>query len=481
MYARRFRILIVVSLICVARGVLAADPPSSREVADTVSKKWLAGQFHELDAYISSLYGSFPNYAPAILAASFSDSVYKGHLSDAMQKIGQVRQWVEQNPQGVAEGFMMQLDILEWSIQTEINIYTRHGISESQLQPNPAAVRAEWGVDLPAPISILFYFADETTGHLVGTVTINEVLAHSPTGPDWIELYNTTSEDMNIGGWFLSDSDQDDASRRKYEIAAGTIITANGYKVFTENEHFGNSGDPGCHTSFALSRDGETVYLHSGSGGSVTGYVDQGTFGPSADDVSFGRYQRKDASYVFVAMSTSTPGAANSTARVGPVVINEVMYHPAGNDDAEYVELLNISSSAVTLYDSARSEAWRFADSESSPGISYSFPSSTPITLGAGAYLLLVKDLAAFNAENYEGVPAGVTILDWGSGSLDNDGERPQLLMPANILVDRVCYHNVPPWPTTPDGAGQSLQRITAQSYGDDRMNWQAAAPTPGR
>ena len=37
--------------------------------------------------------------------------------------------------------------------------------------------------------------------------------------------------------------------------------------------------------------------------------------------------------------------------RSGPVVINEIMYHPGQPADAEYVELLNISDEPVTLYD----------------------------------------------------------------------------------------------------------------------------------
>jgi hypothetical protein len=51
---------------------------------------------------------------------------------------------------------------------------------------------------------------------------INEVLAHSHGGaPDWIELYNPTAIDVNISGWYLSDSD---VNLTKYQIAAGTIV-----------------------------------------------------------------------------------------------------------------------------------------------------------------------------------------------------------------------------------------------------------------
>ena len=73
------------------------------------------------------------------------------------------------------------------------------------------------------------------------------------------------------------------------------------------------------------------------------------------------------------------------------------MYNPeifAGDWDAEYIELLNISGSPVTLYDNSTNEPWKMTD-----GIEYTFPSGSPLTIGAGSYYLLIKDLAAFTAE----------------------------------------------------------------------------------
>ncbi len=64
-------------------------------------------------------------------------------------------------------------------------------------------------------------------------------------------------------------------------IGANTSIPAGGYLVFYENKHFGNRNDPGCRQPFALSRDGETVYLHSGSGGVLSGYSEQEKFDAS--------------------------------------------------------------------------------------------------------------------------------------------------------------------------------------------------------
>jgi hypothetical protein len=46
--------------------------------------------------------------------------------------------------------------------------------------------------------------------------------------------------------------------------------------------------------------------------------------------------------------------------------------------------------------------------------------------------------------------------------------------------VDEVRYNDKAPWPPATDGSGPSLQRRDPQAYGDDPINWTAAAPTPG-
>jgi hypothetical protein len=112
-----------------------------------------------------------------------------------------------------------------------------------------------------------------------GAIVINEILAHShAAAPDWIEIHNTTASLINIGGWFLSDSS---SNRMKYEIPPGTSIAAGAYMVFYEDIDFGDGVNPD--TPFALSENGETVYLSSGLGGVLTGYSDEESFGASAE------------------------------------------------------------------------------------------------------------------------------------------------------------------------------------------------------
>jgi hypothetical protein len=334
----------------------------------------------------------------------------------------------------------------------------------------------------------------DDTGQLpaLGDVVINELLAHSHAGdPDWIELHNTTDTAINIGGWFLSDSSTD---FMKYEIAAETTIEPFGYFVLYEDLNFNNPGDPGCHVPFSLSENGETLYLHSGRDGVLTGYNDQEDFGASETGIAFGRYQKSTGTYNFVAMSVNTPGGDNAYPKVGPVVINEIMYNPAsGDQNAEYIELLNIGDSVVALaeYDNEQliDVPWRFADD--SNGISFDFPLGT--TMAPGERLLLVKDKDVFES-GYTNVPGNVQIYEWGPGRLDNAGEKVQLSKPGDevegiryyIRVDRINYSDgfhplgEDPWPIGPDGYGMSLTRVVPADYGNDPQNWAAANPSPG-
>jgi len=326
-----------------------------------------------------------------------------------------------------------------------------------------------------------------------GSVVINELLANSQdSGPDWIELHNTTDQPIDIGGWFLSD-DADNLT--KYEIAGGTRLAAQGYIVFDENRHFGNPDDPGCHESFGLSASGETLYLHSGAEGMLSGYSKEQPFDASEAGVSLGRYRKNTGIYSFVALSTATPGLENAATLVGPVVINEVMYHPDAPADAEYVELLNISDKPVILFDTDRQAPWRFSDSA---GIEFLLPANPPVTLPADGYLLLAKDTGLFNSK-YP-VPADVEVLAWGLGNLSDATATLGLSKPGDensdgsrqwICVDRVAYSdgshpsdfpdNADPWPTLADGAGSSLNRTDPATYGDDPGNWESATSSPGR
>ena len=136
-----------------------------------------------------------------------------------------------------------------------------------------------------------------------GAVVVNEVMSNPTATPgDMIELYNTTSQPINIGGWFVSNNSSD---LMEYQIAPGTVIAANGYYVLTEDYNFGNFGtlasDPGCLVPFVLDPDGDTVYLsnnygaQSGKyGGQAGGYQTQQSIASMPPGSAYGLYTKPD-------------------------------------------------------------------------------------------------------------------------------------------------------------------------------------------
>jgi len=327
-----------------------------------------------------------------------------------------------------------------------------------------------------------------------GDIVINEALTHTNdlVDGDWIELRNTTGSPINIGRWFLSDNISD---LQKYEIAAGTTIPANGYVVFTAVANFRNAGgDPGAHVNFGLDELGERIFLTSGSGGNISGgYSTKQTFGAAENNVTFGRYTKSAAAGYdvdFVAMVSKTKGTANSGPMVPDVVITEIYYNPSDNYDllAEYIELYNRSGSTITLYDPFNpTNTWKFTK-----GVDYTFP--TLVIMTPSEYILIVRtDPDIFRYVH--SISPTIDIYGPYDGALDNSGEKLELSEPGSpepggfvpyIRLEQVNYSDgehplgSDPWPTTPDGGGDSLGRKVNSDYSNDVDNWQAITPSPG-
>ncbi|MDX1961978.1 MAG: lamin tail domain-containing protein [Pirellulales bacterium] len=303
-------------------------------------------------------------------------------------------------------------------------------------------------------------------------VVINEVLTNTTAASgDYIELYNTTNAAINIGGWYLSDAK---TNLTKFRIPAGTIIPANDYLLYTQQTHFGNSGNPNALDTFSFTPVSGAAYLTSVDGsGNLAGYREDKDFAGAAAEVSFGRYVKTSGNSDFVQQSAKTPGAVNSGPIIGPIVINEFLSRPAPTQD-EYIELRNISAQTVLLYDAAApANVWTISNA-----INFSFPVNSSIP--AGAYALVVPiDPATFRAKY--SIPLSVQIFGPYTGGLNGSGELIRLNRPGaafgpdipRISVDHVDYDDNAPWPTEPaNGAGKTYSRVTANAYANDYANW---------
>ncbi|MDB6031503.1 MAG: Spore coat protein CotH, partial [Verrucomicrobiales bacterium] len=337
----------------------------------------------------------------------------------------------------------------------------------------------------------------------LNNVVVNELLSHSTTPlEDAVELYNPSAASVDISGWYLSDSQN---NLLKYRIPAGTVMPPGGYKVFYEYQFNGDTA--AARFSFNSSK-GDEVYLSESTGpGTLTGYRAFATFDAAEDGVSFGRFPTS-IGVDFTAMSARTfgvdnpastnafrtgTGLTNAYPKVGPIVFNEIMYRPVDTNDVyEYVELRNITGSAVPLYDPANpANTWRLRK-----GVDLNFPPG--LTVPPGGFVVVVSfdpatdpvSLTMFqNAYGTNGIVVGPYL-----GHLSNTGEALELQKPdapltipgpdfgfvPYITADRVVYGITAPWPTSPNGGGFALAKVDSSLYGNEPLNWQAASPTVG-
>lgn len=128
-------------------------------------------------------------------------------------------------------------------------------------------------------------------------VVINEVQSKDPSGgPDWIELANTSAEDVDISGLILKDSE--DGSKHTYTIPDGTTIPANGFIVFRKKGGSVTEGFP-----FGIGAD-DTIRLFNGD------ILIDSTAWTGDTSPTWGRYPDVNGKE-FKSTEEPTPGAAN--------------------------------------------------------------------------------------------------------------------------------------------------------------------------
>jgi hypothetical protein len=118
--------------------------------------------------------------------------------------------------------------------------------------------------------------------------------------PDWIELYNAGDEDVDLGGFTISDtlSEPD-----KHELADGVIVPAGGFLLLWADDDEEDEGD--THLGFKLSAGGEEIGLYTPEGVAV----DEVTFGEMATDISAAR--TPDGSDTWELTDAPSPGESN--------------------------------------------------------------------------------------------------------------------------------------------------------------------------
>ena len=318
-------------------------------------------------------------------------------------------------------------------------------------------------------------------------IVINEFLAGNDSGPtdeqgnklDWIEIYNRSKRAVNLSGWSLSD---DPNRPDKWSFPVQTLGRDQYLVVYASGQ------DSQLHTNFKLSKTDQSLGLYNifaarlmdelrlegvgyfrdisyGRSGQGLGYFTSPTPG-QANETTFINPEDVPAVVTFeaetegeVAPLTNAPNEAaiEVAASHSPLRVTEIMYHPIGGNDYEFIEISNIGDNPLNL-----SGAYF-------EGIEITFRYGFPL-LAPGDNIVLVNNEAAF-AERYP----GVRIADRYDGNLANSGERITIRDYNHNVLASVSYDDENGWPLSADGMGDSLILIEFEGSPNAPLNWRAS------
>ncbi len=158
---------------------------------------------------------------------------------------------------------------------------------------------------------------------------------------DWIELYNNSSQTVELAGFYLTD-DQEDLL--KWRFPAGATIEPNGYLIVWADK---DEAQPGLHANFSLSKNGEQLHLMHEDGT----VIDSVTFGAQTTNVASARLPNGTGNFVQQAPTFYQNNEfVNASQQVSPLQNLRVFPNPA--QDLLFVDWGDSQPLAISLYNS---------------------------------------------------------------------------------------------------------------------------------
>lgn len=141
---------------------------------------------------------------------------------------------------------------------------------------------------------------------------------------DWVELYNTSSNAVDLSGYFLSD---DPLNLYKWEFPFGTTIDPGEYLIVWCD----NDGQAGLHANFKLTSNGETLYFSDDVGSLISAV----TYPEVHDNHTYGRYPNGTGGFIPM-MATHAAENSFTYLELEENSFNLVLYP---NPASEFVEI----------------------------------------------------------------------------------------------------------------------------------------------
>ena len=171
----------------------------------------------------------------------------------------------------------------------------------------------------------------------------------------------------------------------------------------------------------------------------------------------------------------SSPVAATFYSVVPPLLVTEIMFHPApapagstnSAGDFEFIELKNTSARTLSL-----------AGFQIAGAVAFRFAADGPVTsLAPGGRVLVVRDRAAFLSR----YPGTTGIAGQFTGQLSNGDERIRIIGPLGEPISDFVYDQG--WAPLADGFGFSLalaDETTSPGQLGEAFRWRLSARTGG-
>lgn len=217
-----------------------------------------------------------------------------------------------------------------------------------------------------------------------GNVVINEYVANSSV-TEWVELYNTTANDLDLSGHTIDDIAGGGGSPKV--IPSNTIIPAGGYYVMEFSNFLNNGGD-------------DVRFLDP-----AQNVLDSTNYGTATGEHSW--YRSPDGgAWSGEETNAPTKGSSNTPPpTAGGVVINEYV----ANSTTEWVELYNTTAGALNL-------SGHYIDDIAGGG-------GSPIQIPSGTV-----------------IAAGGFYVQEFSNLLNNSGDDVRFLDPTQAVLDSTSY-----------------------------------------
>ncbi|MHB1688050.1 MAG: lamin tail domain-containing protein [Ignavibacteriaceae bacterium] len=326
-----------------------------------------------------------------------------------------------------------------------------------------------------------YFYKTISPGYSASAVLINEVMFNPSNGePEWIEIYNTQDDSIDLKDWSITDVLTTPATAT---ISRHIFIPAKSFLVLTKDSSIQNFHHTIPSKFFVLNlpvlnNDRDGVVLKDDRGFTIDSLFYNNNWGGmtgfSLERISLPAPTNDSTNWITcLSEKGSTSGEPNSVLEIpsygkGEMAINEIMFDP-DIDNSEFIEFLNTGGKPINI------GGWKIEDEKNN----FYKLSITGFIIPPDTYFILASDSAMikkYSLPDYQ----YKNILNTASLGLTNTGKLILLKDAHGNTIDSIWYftnwHNK----NFVSTKNISLERINPKLNGNAPYNWSSSADKQG-